>query len=138
MFRLQLLSHFRPQNSPKVEFLMYTAVVVKIFRNDVRISDRKSWKMYKGTSLSPDGTWVETGVFPLASKGLQMGVYFTHTTTIGAEFGQGLKWNVTGSTSRHDTFLSFLSFFFSTFCNGHSTENMFRIIFFDGGEWFWF
>ena len=47
-----------------------------------------SRNMHKGTSLCWDGTWVETGVFPIVDKRMQISV-FSRSTTAGAEFGQG-------------------------------------------------
>ena len=69
---------------------------------------------------------------PMASKGLPMGVCFPRSTTAEAKFGQApengprrfrrcLKWDVQVRLR----LLSLFSFFPSTFCNSHSTENVF-------------
>ena len=73
----------------------------------------------------------------MASKGVQIGVLLSRSTTADAQFGQGLKmdrsnfqvskWDVTGSTPRHLTLFHFV--YILNFCNGHSTENIFLINF---------
>ena len=88
------------------------------------------------TSLPLHMSWDRN--VPMASRELQMGVSFPHSTTAEAKFGQAPG----NEPRRFPRFWSgicgfdfqschFFLFFLSTFCNSHSTENIFLNTFYD-------